>query len=1056
MKNYEDFLRAKVKLAESWGYDVAESEINPQLKPHQRAMVKWAVAGGRRACFAAFGLGKSVVQLETVRLTLTRCGGRGLIVCPLGVRQEFIRDARQVLGWETPPKFIRTIAEALADGIYLTNYESIREGKIDPAEFAVVSLDEASILRGFGGTKTFRELMRLCTGDGGPSGIHRTDGKRVAHRFVATATPSPNEYIELLAYAEFLGIMDISQAKTRFFKRDSTKADCLTLHPHKEREFWLWVASWALFVQLPSDLGFSDEGYALPEMTVNWHEVATDHHDAGHERSGQAKLFRDAAIGVQDAAAEKRRSMGIRIAKLISIIHDERAKEGVVPGMVPEEQGGASGEAAREGTQKLPRKSRALSRTEPEMEEGESGALSRAPEGAPREEPRNVESQVCGVVSHAQSQRLASIQSGKASHIRTDAGAIRRDGESDERRVPNLPTANRETSCGSLPQVREDARIALPKVQCRDRFARGESGEPEKSCRVSDQLVIWCDLNDEQRAIESALNDVGISYSSLTGTQEIDEREHLLEQWRRRDTCAFVSKPTMYGAGINLQQSHTMIFAGIGFKFCDLIQAIHRIHRFLQQHPCTIHLIYTEAEREVRKQLERKWSQHNSMVEKMTSIIREFGLSQAAMAHSLTRKLGIERVEVSGPGYRLINNDCVLEAKRMETDSVGLVLTSIPFSTQYEYSPNYADFGHSEGNDQFFQQMDYLTPELLRVLKPGRIAAVHVKDRIVPGGMTGLGFQTVYPFHLHTIAHYMRHGFGYMGMVTIVTDVVRENNQTYRLGWTEQCKDGTKMGVGMPEYLLLFRKPPTDSAKSYADDPVLKSKERYTRSRWQVDAHAFWRSSGDRLLRPEELRDLPHDAIFQIFRKYSLDRVYSFEHHVALAEGLEHDGRLPVTFMLLQPQSWHDEVWTDITRMLTLNSSQAQKGQQMHLCPMQFDLADRVIERFSNKGDVVFDPFSGLGTVAYRSILKGRCGVGVELSPQYFCDSASYCKSASDSIAMPTLFSLDDVCDEQAQYHSGAQTRVAVESSPQGSPGNHSSNRGPYGERQALAGGSHE
>jgi DNA modification methylase len=843
---YEDFLRAKVKLAESWGYDVAESEINPALKPHQRAMVKWAVAGGRRACFAAFGLGKSVVQLETVRLTLTRCGGSGLIVCPLGVRQEFIRDASQVLGWETPPKFIRTLAEASAEGIYLTNYESIREGKIDPAEFAVVSLDEASILRGFGGTKTFRELMRLCTGDGGPSGIHRTDGKRVAHRFVATATPSPNEYIELLAYAEFLGIMDISQAKTRFFKRDSTKADCLTLHPHKEREFWLWVASWALFIQRPSDLGFSDEGYALPPMTVNWHEVATDHHDAGFERSGQAKMFRDAAIGVQDAAAEKRLSLPTRIAKLMEI----RAED---------------------------------------------------------------------------------------------------------------PAAHR---------------------------------------------IVWHDLEAEREAIESAIPDA----VSVYGSQDLEEREQAIVDFSDGKFRELAAKPVIAGSGCNFQRHCAWaVYLGIGFKFNDFIQSVHRIQRFLQSKPVRIDIIYTEAEREVRKQLERKWSQHNSMVEKMTSIIREFGLSQAAMAHSLTRKLGIERVEVSGPGYRLINNDCVLEAKRMETDSVGLVLTSIPFSTQYEYSPNYADFGHSEGNDQFFAQMDYLTPELLRILKPGRIAAVHVKDRIVPGGMTGLGFQTVYPFHLHTVAHYMRHGFGYMGMVTIVTDVVRENNQTYRLGWTEQCKDATKMGVGMPEYLLLFRKPQTDTAKSYADDPVVKSKERYTRSRWQVDAHAFWRSSGDRLLRPEELKDLPHDAIFQIFRQYSLDRVYSFEHHVALAEGLEHDGRLPVTFMLLQPQSWHDEVWTDITRMLTLNSSQSQKGQQMHLCPMQFDLADRVIERFSNKGDVVFDPFGGLMTVPFRAIKQGRIGVGTELSPAYFVDGCSYCRAAAEEMAVPTLFDVDAI-----------------------------------------------
>lgn len=87
-----------------------------------------------------------------------------------------------------------------------------------------------------------------------------------------------------------------------------------------------------------------------------------------------------------------------------------------------------------------------------------------------------------------------------------------------------------------------------------------------------------------------------------------------------------------------------------------------------------------------------------------------------------------------------------------------------------------------------------------------------------------------------------------MGMITVVTDVVRENNQTYRLGWTEQCKDGTKMGVGCPEYILLFRKLPTSREKAYADVPVTKSKEDYTRAQWQIDAHAYWRSSGNRLV----------------------------------------------------------------------------------------------------------------------------------------------------------------------------------------------------------------
>ncbi len=122
-----------------------------------------------------------------------------------------------------------------------------------------------------------------------------------------------------------------------------------------------------------------------------------------------------------------------------------------------------------------------------------------------------------------------------------------------------------------------------------------------------------------------------------------------------------------------------------------------------------------------------------------------------------------------------------------------------------------------------------------------------------------------------------------MGMKTIVTDVVRENNQTYRLGWTEQCKDGTKMGVGMPEYLLLFRKPPTSNEKSYADNPVAKSKQKYSRSRWQSDAHGFSRSNGNRRLTPDELKELPHDVIFKWFRDYNLGNIYDVEHHVKVA-----------------------------------------------------------------------------------------------------------------------------------------------------------------------------
>ena len=196
------------------------------------------------------------------------------------------------------------------------------------------------------------------------------------------------------------------------------------------------------------------------------------------------------------------------------------------------------------------------------------------------------------------------------------------------------------------------------------------------------------------------------------------------------------------------------------------------------------------------------------------------------------------------------------------------------------------------------------------------------------------------PFHAQCIQHYMKHGFAYFGMITVVTDVVRENNQTYRLGWTEQCKDGTKMGVGCPEYILLFRKLPTDRSKAYADEPVTKSKEDYTRAQWQIDAHGYWRSSGNRLISKEELERADVSKLQALYRRFSRETVYDYEAHVELAKKLDEDGHLPATFMVVAPGSWTDQVWDDINRMRTLNTTQSQQNRVMHVCPLQLDIVD--------------------------------------------------------------------------------------------------------------------
>lgn len=314
--SYRAFLEAKVPNVSRAGLACDLDEVPTHLadgrplKDHQRAIVRWAVEGGRRALFEAFGMGKSIQQLLILDIIRRKTGGDTLIVAPLGVRREFMRDAA-LLGLDL--RFVQSdeqMRAALADDpvdgpVFLTNYESIREGKLSVDRMTAVSLDEASVLRSYG-SKTFQTFLPLFDA--------------VPFRFVATATPSPNRYKELIHYAGFLGVMDTGQALTRFFQRNSEKAGDLTLYPHKEEEFFLWLNGWAVFLQRPSDLGFSDDGYDLPPITVRWREVQSDLTDTETESNGQGRLMRDAALGVVDAAREKRATLAPRMAAAQAII----------------------------------------------------------------------------------------------------------------------------------------------------------------------------------------------------------------------------------------------------------------------------------------------------------------------------------------------------------------------------------------------------------------------------------------------------------------------------------------------------------------------------------------------------------------------------------------------------------------------------------------------------------------------------------------------------------------------------------------------------------------
>ena len=216
---YIDFLKSKITLAKDTGFVISPDEVNPILKPHQRDAVIWAIKGGRRALFESFGLGKTIQELEFCRIVTDRKGGYALRVVPLGVKQEFTKDAVNLLRMEAP-EYVRNMVEVRQSKgrIMITNYERVRDGDIDPKYFIATSLDEASVLRSYG-SLTYQTFLGKFKG--------------VPFKLVSTATPSPNKYKELIHYAGCLEVMDTGLALTKFFQRDSTKANQLTLYPHK-------------------------------------------------------------------------------------------------------------------------------------------------------------------------------------------------------------------------------------------------------------------------------------------------------------------------------------------------------------------------------------------------------------------------------------------------------------------------------------------------------------------------------------------------------------------------------------------------------------------------------------------------------------------------------------------------------------------------------------------------------------------------------------------------------------------------------------------------------
>lgn len=253
--NYADFVRSKELRAAARGMDNVP-ELAGHLFPFQAAATAFLLRAGSGGLFLDTGLGKTACELEWCRHAADATNGRALLLTPLAVARQIEREG---LRWGYDVRVIREQAEA-GDGINVCNYD--RLDRLDPGAFGAVALDESSILKSFTG-KTTRALIRAFGG-------HR-------FRLSATATPAPNDHMELGQHAEFCGVMQSVEMLSRFFINDtSTASQHWRLKGHAVDAFWNWMASWCRMASMPSDLGDSDEGFTLPELRINRTRVASN------------------------------------------------------------------------------------------------------------------------------------------------------------------------------------------------------------------------------------------------------------------------------------------------------------------------------------------------------------------------------------------------------------------------------------------------------------------------------------------------------------------------------------------------------------------------------------------------------------------------------------------------------------------------------------------------------------------------------------------------------------------------------------------------------------
>lgn len=286
--NYAEFLATKAKRAESAGVEIDSADLHPMLHDFQRDGTAWAIRKGRAALLWDCGLGKTFAQVEWAR----HSGDTALLVAPLSVARQTVREAKKI---DAEIHYVRSGHDVTGPGLWITNYEMVDH--FDPAMFDAVVLDESSILKNVDGKTRTRLIDTFRT---------------VPRRLACTATPAPNDVAELTNHAEFLGVMRRAEMLAAYFINDERD---WRLKGHAAEPMFRWMASWAQALRRPSDLGYSDDGFDLPELRIEPHIV-------GVNLTPDDQLFATELGGIGGRSAVRRDTLGARVERAAELAAD--------------------------------------------------------------------------------------------------------------------------------------------------------------------------------------------------------------------------------------------------------------------------------------------------------------------------------------------------------------------------------------------------------------------------------------------------------------------------------------------------------------------------------------------------------------------------------------------------------------------------------------------------------------------------------------------------------------------------------------------------------------